>query len=775
MEKEQKFTSWMGVLLIAAITFWGLHEQKPSADHFDSDNPADFSVDNVMEHLKVLSKDVHFVGTPGHQEVQDYIVNELEKLGLETEIQTQHSFNRNQSFVIGTNTQNILARIEGSGDGKALVILSHYDSVPTASHGASDAGSGVATILEGLRVYLEKREQPVNDIIILITDAEELGLLGARAFVQYHPWADDVGLVLNFEARGSGGPSQMIIETNGKNGKMIREFRKANPSFPTANSLSYSVYKLLPNDTDNTPFREIGNIDGYFFAFIDDFFDYHTAQDTWQRTDLESLSHQGDYLMSVLPYFANSDLSDFSSDQDMVYITFPLVKLIYYPFSWNTPLVIIASILFAVLFVLGVRAGKLRLKSSLMGFIPFLLSLILSCLIAFGGWWLLGKIYPGYNEIIHGFTYNGYYYIAAFSAVSVCLTLFFYHLFFRKHSGAEMIIAPLFFWLVLNAALVKYLPGAGFLIIPVFMALGILVLLIYTELPHPKKMGVFILLSIPLLYILPPFIHLFPVALNLDLLPVSAFFVVLLIGLITPVLYLITVRKHLIIGTGTLFLVLMVIASVKSGFNEDRKKPVSLSFYFNTETNQSYWASNNQNVDEYLYSVMGDQVQEESFSAESGFPGSSARYFAATDNLALQASSIAINKDSVSEGQRFLEFTISPLRKVNMYTLRTLNDLVINSLSVTGNPVEAADYEGSQHRRNQNQAILYYVMSNLDENLRISFSIADSLAPEFFLEEVSADLLTNPLFDLPERPSWMMTAPGRVGDAIIVGQTVSFE
>lgn len=57
-----------------------------------------------------------------------------------------------------------------------------------------------------------KNETPKNDIVILISDAEELGLLGAGAFVEHHPWAKDIGLVLNFEARGSGGPSYMLYQ-----------------------------------------------------------------------------------------------------------------------------------------------------------------------------------------------------------------------------------------------------------------------------------------------------------------------------------------------------------------------------------------------------------------------------------------------------------------------------------------------------------------------------------------------------------------------------------
>src|SRR5690554_4295121 len=107
------------------------------------------------------------------------------------------------------------------------MLLAHYDSKSHASLGASDAGSGVVTILEGLRAYLHENKTPKNDLIILFSDAEELGLNGASLFVNKHPWAQDVGLVLNFEARGSGGPSYMLMETNGGNQKLISGFKRS--------------------------------------------------------------------------------------------------------------------------------------------------------------------------------------------------------------------------------------------------------------------------------------------------------------------------------------------------------------------------------------------------------------------------------------------------------------------------------------------------------------------------------------------------------------------
>ena len=106
---------------------------------------------------------------------------------------------------------------------------------------------------------------------------------GARLFVKNHPWAKNVGIALNFEARSSGGPSNMIVETNGGNKNLIKAFMEADVTFPVASSLMYSIYKMLPNDTDSTVLREGADIDGFFFAFIDDHYDYHTANDNYWR------------------------------------------------------------------------------------------------------------------------------------------------------------------------------------------------------------------------------------------------------------------------------------------------------------------------------------------------------------------------------------------------------------------------------------------------------------------------------------------------------------
>ena len=436
----KKISSVLSVLIILGVISWSFSDLKPSLQKEKSLTKEGFSTINALEHVKNISLKQHYVGSKEHKNVQKYIAEELNKMGLETEIQVQTAVNK--KWFAATTVQNIIAKIKGSENGKALMLLSHYDSNPHSSLGASDAGSGVATILEGVRAFLSKNKTPKNDIIILISDAEELGLLGAQAFVDLHPWAKEIGLVLNFEARGSGGPSYMLMETNGKNSKLLSEFLAAKPNFPAANSLMYSIYKKLPNDTDLTVFRESGNINGFNFAFIGDHFDYHTAQDSYERLDRETLLQQADYLTTTLNYFAFSDLENLDSKEDFVYLNFPFSKLLTYSFSWVTPLLIIAIILFMILIFFGFSLNKISLKNVLKGFLPFLTSIILCGLVSFGLWKLILLLHPQYNDILHGFTYNGYLYIIAFVFLNLSILLKIYKYFSQDEKTANLLIAP---------------------------------------------------------------------------------------------------------------------------------------------------------------------------------------------------------------------------------------------------------------------------------------------------------------------------------------------
>lgn len=249
------------IIIVGAIVIGLLQIKAP--EPADLNVPLDsFSSARAMEKLQVIAKEPHPIDTPEHDKVRDYLISELEGLGLSPEV--QKSFVTNEWFgrVFTGNVENIIARIPGTDNSKAIMIAGHYDSVPT-SPGAADDGAAIAAMLETVRI-LQMSGPLKNDVILLMSDGEEAGLLGSRAFTDEHPWAKDVGLVLNFEARGNKGESFMF-ETSEQNGWIVKEFLKAAPQ-PLAYSLLYNLYKLMPNDTDLTIFRE-GGLAGLNFAF----------------------------------------------------------------------------------------------------------------------------------------------------------------------------------------------------------------------------------------------------------------------------------------------------------------------------------------------------------------------------------------------------------------------------------------------------------------------------------------------------------------------------
>lgn len=182
--------------------------------------------------------------------------------------------------------------VEGSAGGAparlGVALVAHYDSQAVAP-GAADDASGVGIILEVARRLLREgpRHRPV---LLLFTDAEEDGLLGAQAFVDQHPAASRLEYVVNLEARGTCGPS-VLFETAGAPGPLLAALAAARPRALTS-SFFTSVYARLPNDTDFTVFRAAG-LKGANLAFIGGVQRYHTPLDALAYLDARSVHHQG--------------------------------------------------------------------------------------------------------------------------------------------------------------------------------------------------------------------------------------------------------------------------------------------------------------------------------------------------------------------------------------------------------------------------------------------------------------------------------------------------
>ncbi|MDT0675194.1 M28 family peptidase [Autumnicola musiva] len=740
------------------------HEIKPSTA------PAkEFSTERAFLHVQNIAQKPHFVGSAEHNKVRNYIVNQLQDLDLQVQVQEGFSLNKMGEMA---RPQNIICRIEGSGDGGAIAIMTHYDSDPHSSYGASDAGSGVATILEGIRAFVTANIPHENDIILLFTDAEELGLNGAELFIKEHPWAEDVELALNFESRGSGGNSFMLLETNTANSALIEAFKEAGPDYPVTNSLAYSVYKMLPNDTDLTVMREQGNINGFNFAFIDDHFDYHTATDIPKNLDKESLAQQGNYLMALLYYFKDAELS-LDSAEDLLYFNLPFGKIISYPFLWIFPMLLLAILLFAALLSYGFSTARLELKNVLRGFIPFLISLAGSGLAVYLLWKFCLMIYPQYGEIEQGFPYNGYYYIYAAIFLSLTISFFSYRNSGKYRGKASLFIAPLFFWLFLCCITALYLKGAAYFVICFFFGLVQLFVMMRQKKPNLLLLA---LLSLPAVFILLPFVDAFPVALGLGILFISAVLTVLLFCLLLPVFGYFRRNKDFALLCFIVFNILFITAHFKSDFSKERPKPNSLVYLYDADKNNANWYSYDKMPDEWISNFFGKEPEIQDIHV-TGFDskyGSRFTYKADAPEIDLKEPGIILKITDSSATENSYSLKIAPNREVNRMELFAERNLDFEAFEVNGKKADSV-YLGENRfhifQKRWNDRLLLYHATGKD-TLRITFRLKNDKEPEFVLFESSYDLLENQQLEIPERRAWMIPRPFVVNDAVIIRKTI---
>lgn len=762
------------VLLIVAV-YWSFSAIIPSKISDLNTDKNEFSTERALIHLKEITKAPHYVGSDEHKNVRNYIVNELENLGLDVEIQESFSMREWGNL---SKPKNIIAKIKGSDNTKALILLSHYDSAPQASLGASDAGSGVVTILESLRAYLNSGKQPKNDIIIVITDAEELGLNGADIFVNKHRWAKDVGLVLNFEARGSGGSAVMWPETNGGNAKLVDEFVQANPSYPVAYSLIYSIYKLLPNDTDATRFREDGDIESFNFAFIDDHYDYHTANDTYERLDRNTLEHQGSYLMPLLNHFSNADLSNLKSTEDKIYFNVPLFKTIAYNYALIWPMFILAITLFIVFVFYGFKTSRLIKEEVIKGFIPLFLSIISCLIVGYILWWIIKFLNPQYYEMLHKFTYNGYTYIAAFSLIAIGICASVYNKYYKENNTASLLVAPIFIWLIICALVGQYLEGASFFIIPVYFALISLFVLIKQQKPSLLLMAI---LCFPLLFIFSPFIKLFPVALgffmkigavSITVKLVSMLLIALIFGLMISVFGFFKHKKRWSYVLFFIAFCFLISAQFQSGFNEERPKPNSLVYVLNADTNTANWATYDKKLDAWTKNFIDDEANSSNegntFSSKynSGFT-----YTKKAEAKQIPQSKITIYKDTIIDDLRHIRLSVVQQRRINRFDLYANKDVKFKDFEANGIEVPKGNPEGFAFENRRSTRLFSYFVSDND-SLNLNFTVPKDQKTQFKIYEASFDLLSNEIFTVPERTKEMIPKPFILNDAVIVTKTI---
>ena len=350
-------------------------------------DPAEFSAERAMTSINRLADEPHSVlRREAHDRARDDVIGMFTDLGYTPTVHSDPMFDlsdpadkrifdglsaEQQATLKDAPTDTIVVDVPGKSE-RTMALMAHYDSATVeadenghqqitdgTSLGAADDGYGVAAIVETLRALKAEGRQPENSLKIVITDAEEIGLIGARNEMRHHR-ADyeNVDLVLNLEARGTSGPA-LMFETSPNNSAVAGYFL-SHVEQPATGSLLPSLYARMPNTTDMAALIPEGftvlNI-----AAIGEADHYHHATDAPRYVDHSTLQHYGDQVLGLTRAWAfDGQAPTLTADGDLHFFQLWRGLTVRYPAAVGTGLGCLAVI--AALGVVAMRARSLRWK-----------------------------------------------------------------------------------------------------------------------------------------------------------------------------------------------------------------------------------------------------------------------------------------------------------------------------------------------------------------------------------------------------------------------------
>lgn len=474
--------------------------------------PDTFSAVEAARHIEVISRKPHSVFDPeAHEEVRLYLKDVLESYLGASQV-TEMNYTK-EELAMGTDygIKNLLAVIPGTSQ-TGILVVGHYDSRGHIgrdgelgrSYGAADDGYALGTMLEIARLFAGKSMK--NSIYLLFTDAEETGLYGALMAAS-EPFMDNIGFVINLEARGMSGPAYMF-ETSTNNEKVIDFYKHAD--LKVSYSLATAVYTVMPNSTDFTEFLKVGK-QGVNFAVLEGLYYYHTPMDNYENISLTSIQHYGSQVIPLVETFVGheryGDVTYFEGNQDQVFFTILPNVFIAYPESVMHVLQWLAFTLALALFAYHVIRKHLKVSSVLKSFGVHLASLIVLAVLGL----LIAQAIAWIGRVPFSVIYVRMQHTEGITFLLLLSLIAGSYILYKKYVKKEERIAFMFSGVMLNlllAMLTGYaLSGASFLFfVPSLLGLSSLMFITFTDKPWILHVGLSqnilwnMLLMVPILY-----------------------------------------------------------------------------------------------------------------------------------------------------------------------------------------------------------------------------------------------------------------------------------
>ena len=719
---------WVFMIALAILSVRALHAPQPLPST-TSENQ--FSAERAFVHVREIASVPHALGSPADAAVRDYLVTQLTRLGLQPQVFSSIGVAPSERLIIAGKTNDIVGRLPGAASGPAIILIAHYDSVYSAP-GAADDASGVASILEILRAL--KNAPPLQrDVIVLFTDGEEAGLLGAEAFAHSHPWMKDAGLILNFEARGNRGPS-LLFETGPNNRPVIEAVARIAPD-PIGSSFFYALYKLLPNDTDFTVFRPAG-IPGLNFAFGEGLEAYHSPLDTPEHLSLASLQHHGSYGLALTRYFGQVDLAGLrNSGGDDVFFDWFGSRLVAYSQRWVLPGQILITLLLVIVFLLSFRRPEFNKRSFFLALPACFAVLIVLVAVVAAGWWLISFALAGRRVIgdcpANLLLLSGLMFLGTYTGIVLVG-------FLRKRLGArELSLAALSLWCVLSWLLALAIPSGSYLLFwPLLFGLLANVAAKVGNKPATQWLRnvlavvVAILLFAPVVYLLYIFLTLQMISAVASALLLGLFFLISLPALDSSAIAsrgwvsgLLAVAAVACLGFGIAL----------SGYSAQHPQPDSIVYSLNANDNTAAWISYDQTPDDWTRQFVGPDKHA---------PHPMPDYLAGLPRPVISASTSALplapplieNVEHKQEGGiHRLKLRLRSQRKAEALYLRFPDDVQPVSAKVAGREVPV--HKGGRF------GLTLYAMG--DEGVELELAVTASSTLSFWVMDRSYGLPVN--------------------------------
>ncbi|MEO1027623.1 MAG: M20/M25/M40 family metallo-hydrolase [Pseudomonadota bacterium] len=438
----------VSIVLFLLFLFRPLTVGPPS---IDTGHP--FNAQRAYGYLERLLGDEtpHPVDSDAGDVVRERLTDLISELGFSPIVSDQTHCSSGFGGLRCARVQNVMFWVGDAGP-NAVMLASHHDSVP-AGPGASDDGSGVAASLE-IASYL-KTKTLKRPVLVLITDGEESGLIGAAAFVENNPIAQLINAVVSIEARGVRGPAAMF-ETSIPNGRDIAVLN-AGVKKPISNSLAADVYAAMPNGTDVTEYLKLG-VDAGNYAIGGGVQFYHTPGDNLANMDKRSFFHIGANALEAMEAFIEQDGDE--PEGQWIYTDVFGLFVIALPQAVSLPLFALAGL--GILIVFVTRSGA-PIRSALLP----LAAVVAGVGIAFFFSWFVGEIRPEAQfAAAVPIALRGSQIAAALFGALIAISLM------AKPGSEDRILMASWFWLcLLGGALSFFFPGAAIIFVPALIVL----------------------------------------------------------------------------------------------------------------------------------------------------------------------------------------------------------------------------------------------------------------------------------------------------------------